>query len=162
MRKIQTSQKFMFLLLTIVFQFPVSCKQGPNGTIEAKFSKENSSGTLKQIQEGRVIKVYYFHTTFRCSSCTKIEELTRKALTNNFTEQLKSGRIVFKAVNVEEEQNKHFIQDYQLFTKSVVLVNYIKGKQRSWQRLDKTWVYLQNPDVFEKYIKDELMTFIKN
>ena len=69
--------------------------------------------------------------------------------------------MIFKAVNIEENQNKHFIQDYQLFTKSVVLVDLIKGKQRNWKRLDQTWSYLRNPAVFEKYIKDEIVAFIK-
>lgn len=158
MKHFNPNRIFIFILSFFIVTI-LSCKEEVTSTAEAK--KMQKSSETVSIAEDRMITVYYFHTVYRCYSCTRIEEQTKQALTNNFMKLLKSGRMIFKAVNIEENQNKHFIQDYQLFTKSVVLVDLIKGKQRNWKRLDQTWSYLRNPAVFEKYIKDEIVAFIK-
>ncbi len=106
--------------------------------------------------------VFYFHTTFRCYSCTKIEKLTKVALQGQFEKQIKLKKIIFKIINVEQTENKHYIKDYQLFTKTIVLVDMINGKQVKWKRLDKTWNYLGDQDKFYQYIKDEMTAFISD
>lgn len=151
--------KFYSCIILLSSLAIISCKGEVSTPAEAE--KLQNHPVSFTIANDRRISVYYFHTSYRCYSCTKIEELTKQALNNNFNQQIKSGRIIFKTVNVEENQNKHYVQDYQLFTKSVVLVDSIKGKQKNWKRLDQTWSYLPNPDLFEKYIKDEVIAFAK-
>jgi len=46
------------------------------------------------------LTVYYFHTTYRCLSCTFLKEYTRDAVMKNFPAELKSGRIRFVSLNV--------------------------------------------------------------
>jgi len=71
--------------------------------------------------EGTKVIAYYFHTTSRCHSCYTIEKYTKEALESNFEDELVSGKLVFKPVNMEVKENEHFLGDYQLYTKSVVL-----------------------------------------
>ncbi len=116
-------------------------------------------GAVTAEEGGRVI-VYYFHTTFRCYSCRKIEELTADALTDQFGEELKNRAIVFKKVNVELDENKHFIRDYQLFTKTVVLAKNADGGAGKWKRLDDTWQLMRDRDAYYRYIRDEVTRFM--
>jgi len=65
--------------------------------------------------------VYYFYTNTRCSSCKTIEAYTREAVERNLSAGYKGWKIAFKGINIEEEPYKHFVQDYWLNTKSVVV-----------------------------------------
>jgi len=104
--------------------------------------------------------VYYFHGNFRCSSCWAIERYTKEVLNNNFKKRLDSGQLVIKVVNVEKEGNTHFVQDYQLYTKSVVLSLVKDGKEVKFKNLDKVWQYLRNKNEFYEYIKEETQSFL--
>jgi hypothetical protein len=109
---------------------------------------------------GRVI-AYYFHGTFRCYSCTMIEGYSREAIESNFKEALASGKLEFKAVNVEERDNRHFIDDYQLYTKSLILSLVKDGKEIKSKNLTKIWEYARNKQRFFEYVKEEVNNFLK-
>lgn len=119
----------------------------------------NSSANEKQPLD-RVVRVYYFHTTFRCPTCKKIEEYTKNTIFSSFDPEIKKGTIVWNVLNVEEPQNRHFIDDFKLFTKSVVVVDEIKGKQVRWKVLDKTWQLVGDKEGFSIYIQSEVKKFL--
>ena len=112
-------------------------------------------------QEQRVLMVYYFHTTFRCPSCNKIEKLTRQAVGSGFGEQLKKGRIEFQSVNIETPGNEHFAEEYKLYTKSVILSDRKNGKEATWKNLDQVWTLLRDDNKFIAYIQKEINAFLK-
>ena len=105
-------------------------------------------------QPQRII-AYYFYTTKRCVSCRKIEAYSQEALETAFPEELKSGRLVWRPTNIDEESNAHFVQDYQLYTKSVVLVDEREGKQQGWKNLADVWKLLNDKQQFIAYIQKE-------
>jgi hypothetical protein len=104
--------------------------------------------------------VYYFYTTQRCPSCVKIEKYTREALESEFAHELKDGIIVWKMVNVDEPGNAHYMDDFQLFTKSVVLVETSGNNVARWKNLPKIWQLLNDQSEFTRYIADEVTAFI--
>jgi len=109
--------------------------------------------------ENKVV-AYYFHGTARCFSCHRIEEFTEGALKDNFENEIKRGRLYYEVVNIEEKGSQHFVQDYQLYTKSVVLSLVKDGKEVKFKNLDKVWQLLRNKDKFYKYIKEETTNFL--
>jgi len=113
----------------------------------------------KTVMNSSQLVVYYFHGKYRCYSCKMIESLTEKSLKHNFNEELASRRIVLKAVDVSESLNKHYIRDYGLYTKSVVLSLVKDNRETKWKILKKTWEYLNNEAAFEKYIITEITGF---
>jgi hypothetical protein len=106
------------------------------------------------------VLAYYFHTTKRCVSCRKIEAYTTEAIQTGFAQDLKDGRLVFTVVNVEDKGNEHFVKDYQLFTKSVVLVDERSGKQAAWKNLPKVWELLNDKEKFVRYIQEETRGYL--
>jgi hypothetical protein len=106
------------------------------------------------------VLAYYFHTTQRCASCRKIEAYTAEAITTGFAEDLKAGRLVFQAVNIEDKGNEHFVKDFNLFTKTVVLVDERSGKQTAWKSLPKVWELLNDKDRFVRYIQGETRAYL--
>jgi len=64
-------------------------------------------------------------------------------------------------VNVEEPENKHFIQDYQLVTRSLVLSLVSDGKEKKWKNLPDVWKLVRDKDKFFQYVKDEVEKLLK-
>ncbi len=108
-----------------------------------------------------IVRVYYFHTTYRCPTCHKIEEYTKNAMLSSFSPEIKKGTIIWKVLNVEEPQNQHFVNDFKLFTKSVVVVDEQKGKQVRWKVLDRTWELVHEQSAFSDYIRSEVKRYLE-
>jgi len=107
---------------------------------------------------GTVI-VYYFRNNYRCPSCKKIETYTQETVTTRFADDINKGVVTFKMVNVDEPANKHFIKDYKIFTKQVVLVEMKNGVQTRWKNLDKIWDLLGDQAKFSAYVENEIRNF---
>lgn len=99
------------------------------------------------------VVAYYFHGKFRCASCLAIERLSGKAIREGFPEDLRSGRLEFREVNVDLPENRHFVEDYQLSSQSLVLVQYRDGRQVRWKNLEKVWILLGSEKAFLSYVR---------
>jgi len=108
-----------------------------------------------------VVLVYYFHGDFRCPTCFRIEQYSREAVEQNFKDELASGRVVFKVVNVETKGNEHFVKDYQLYTKSLIVSLVKNGKEVKFGNLTRVWEYIGNKQVFFDYVKNEVTSYLK-
>ena len=108
----------------------------------------------------RVI-AYYFHGNFRCYTCHTIEQYSKEAIGANFKDALSSGKLEFEVVNIEERGNEHFAQDYQLYTKSLILSLVKDGKEVKSKNLTKIWEYIRNRQKFFDYVSEEVGNFLK-
>jgi hypothetical protein len=126
----------------------------PSNIPEIKAEKAPAADKQKVI-------AYYFHTTKRCYSCRKIEELTSVAVESNFAGAIKDGRLELKIINVEDPENRHFIKDYQLYTKSVIVAELEDGKQVRWKNLDKVWKLLRDEAAFIRYVSGEVGSYLE-
>jgi hypothetical protein len=121
-----------------------------------------SSAIAVEDKPAAKVMAYYFHGTFRCVTCTNMEKYSREAIDMNFKDKLASGNLEFKAVNVEERGNEHFVDDYKLFTKSLILSLVKDGKEVKSKNLDKIWEYSQNRKKFIDYVAGEINGFMKD
>jgi hypothetical protein len=103
---------------------------------------------------------YYFHTNTRCSTCRKIEAYSQEAILKGFPDELKSGALEMRIVNYEQPENRHFIQDYQLVSKSLVLVKLVNGKQTEWTNLKLVWQLTGRKDAFLNYVRKEVRGYL--
>ena len=108
------------------------------------------------------VVAYYFHGDFRCPTCYRLEQYSKEAIDANFKDVLSSGKLEFKAVNVDEKANRHFVNDYQLYTKSLVLSLVKNGKEIKSKNLTKIWEYVGNKQKFFEYVTSEVRDFLKD
>jgi hypothetical protein len=108
-----------------------------------------------------MVVVYYFHGTFRCTTCRTIEKYSHDAIKQYFSKELGNGKLVFRPVNVEEPQNRHFVEDYQLFSKSLVLSLVTDGRETKSKNLTDIWTIVNDKDKFFQYVKNEVEGFLK-
>ena len=140
--------KIFFILLTIIALF---CSSSP----------AEQKTAFKKFNRADKVIAYYFHGNYRCASCTKMEKYSRDAITMYFDKEIKQGVISFKTVNTDLSENKHFLQDYQLYTKSLVLISVKNNKVVKWKNLDKVWQHLNNQNDFYNYVQTETSKFLE-
>lgn len=132
---------------------------------EAKENTGNSSSTTVASDKSNInekVIVYYFHGNFRCPTCRAIEQYSKEAVQSAFQADLEKGKIEFRSVNVEEPQNEHFINDFQLTTRCVVVEWNVNGKAQDWKRLEKVWDLVHgNKENFYDYIQENVRQYIK-
>lgn len=104
----------------------------------------------------------YFHGDVRCVTCRKVEAYAREAVEEGFREQVAAGLVEFRPVNVDREENKHFIQDYQLMNKSVVVVDEAGGSVTRWVKLDNVWGLVGNREAYFLYVQDAVRAYVEN
>ncbi len=135
---------------------------GSQRPIAARTAETTPAATSgKRPAADRKIVVYYIHGDARCPSCLKIESYTAEAVKTTFADSLKSGAIEWRPVNSDAKGNEHYMTDYQLVTKSVVLSEVRGGREVRWKNLPKVWELLGDKDSFETYIKREVAAFAK-
>ena len=151
--------------LTYLFTSEAQPPVVPEGTSQAPATRADTTPQALKItpptqeEEGRIV-AYYFHTTQRCVTCRKIETFTREAIETGFADDLADGRLVWQPVNVQEPDHKHFIQDYQLTSKAVVLVEMAGKVQTRWKNLDQVWFLVRDKKAFQVYIQKETRDFL--
>jgi hypothetical protein len=136
-------------------------KAAPEAAASVPSDKMIARGNASQTH-GSKVTVYYLHTTARCPSCLKIEAYTAAEVTGALAGPLSDGRLEWKVVNVDEPPNAHFTDDYQLYTKSVVVSEMRDGKEVRWKRLDKVWDLLGDQQAFMKYVDEEVRAYLKD
>jgi hypothetical protein len=125
----------------------------------AVFPAEKASGVESQAAPpSHYFTATYFHGSVRCPTCHRIETLSHDAIINHFADELKTGTLVWRAVNVEEPENRHFNTDYQLYTKSLIISEIRDGKEIRWKNLEKVWQFVRNEEDFDRYISSEIKT----
>jgi hypothetical protein len=142
---------YLFLLILVTLLFCVAA--APQTQLPSK--------STQVTQANDKVIVYYFHGNYRCSSCMTIERYTRESLEATFAKELKSGQIEFRSINVDLPAHNHYVQDYKLFTKSVIVSDMVQGKERRWKNLQKVWELIHNEANFKAYVKSETAAYLQ-
>jgi hypothetical protein len=110
-------------------------------------------------QEGRYVIAYYFHGDKRCVTCRTIEAYAAEAITTGFAERIDKGDMIWQVVNVDATGNEHFVDDYMLASKTVVLVEVVDGEETKWEQLNKVWELVDDKEAFVEYVQESAAEF---
>lgn len=122
------------------------------GTAAGPGAKGPSAATVGA-PSGRGVIAYYFSGKVRCSSCRKIEALSRKAVEDGFAREVADGRVRFVSVNVDDPANRHFVEEYRLDSSALVVVEVRGGKPAAWRNLREVWTLLDDEPRFLDYVR---------
>ncbi len=150
-KKIVTSCLLIFVFGSILIMVTREIK---NKKAVSSNYKSDRLVTEKNISP-RII-VYYFYGKRRCSTCLKIEKYTKDALEKKFSKEMKAGILKFDALNIEDNKNEHFVSDYKLETRTVVVSQQKDGTEINWKNLSKVWTFANDKTAFIDYIQVEV------
>jgi hypothetical protein len=106
------------------------------------------------------VVAYYFHTNARCDTCVKIEAYSREAILEGFKTDVQNGTLELRVINYEEPANRHYIKDFKLVSKSLILVNMVDGKQTEWTNLKLVWQLVKSKEAFLNYVRGEVSSYL--
>jgi hypothetical protein len=104
--------------------------------------------------------VYYFHETIRCSTCIKFEDYSKATLDTYFPKDLKNGTIEWHVLNMDAPQNKHFVKEFKLFTKALIIEKVHDGKVVAWKNLEDIWSFTESEPKFMNYVKTNIDAYL--
>lgn len=159
-KRIMTVILLLFVALSVTALI-VQEMRAPSPPIPAQASPANAepvdppSGEAVQTDVRKVV-VYYFHGNVRCRTCRTIESLAHETVNVQFQQALTANQLEWRTINVEEPTNEHFVKDYDLATRSVVVAEFVNGQQARWTNLKRVWELVKQPDEFRVYIAENV------
>jgi hypothetical protein len=150
----------MFIIVCLLMMTGSAISGDGAATVKAE-SPKTTAATPDVQKPARSIVVTYFHTTMRCPTCHKIEEYSTNAVKSHFENELKTGTVVWRVINVDEPENAHYNTDYQLYTKSLIVSEVKDGKEVRWKNLEKIWEFVRDEEQFDKYVYTEIKDWLK-
>ena len=133
-----------FISLSLVMLFLVSFFW-VNSLAADKKTKTAVSKTAK-------VEVYYFHFTRRCVTCQAVETESQKAIAALYPAQYKSGKIIFKSLNLDEDNSKALAEKCKAEGQQLLIIS---GNKR-FDITEQGFMYARsNPDK----LKQELKTY---
>ena len=167
LKSIVTVALLVFVAMSVVYAFAGSLRAKNEGTVEngevtvsEGAASTPDTGGAEENSERRVI-AYYFHGTQRCTTCRMIEQYAREAMAIGFPEALQSGALELRAVNVEDPAHQHFIDEYQLHSRSWILADMDGETQVRWKNLDQIWVLVNDHSAYISYVQEETRAYLE-
>lgn len=121
---------------------------------------ENKGERNEAVRDGHYVIAYYFHGNKRCQTCRTIEAYAEEAIATGFPELIDSGTLIWQTVNVDQPENQHYINDYRLASRTVVLVEVQNGTETRWKQLPKVWELVGNKHSFVDYVQESAEDFL--
>jgi len=129
------------LLILSISLFLISCSgKAQNKAVENQVNKN-------------IIEVFDFHTTNRCVTCKAIEANTKYTLETYFAKELKSGKITFKVINIDEKENEKLAEKFQASGTSLFLNVISSKKEKQIDLTNFAFTYGKKQDEFSEKLK---------
>lgn len=110
--------------------------------------------------DGPQVVMTYFLIGTRCESCRKIEALARATAEEDFPDELAAHKLIFRVVDTTEPANEHFLEDYKLTSKTVVISRRVDGRESDWKDMDQVWDLLDNGPAFHAYLGKQVREYL--
>ena len=112
--------------------------------------------------EGDRVEVIYFHGKQRCATCVAIEKSAKEVVSTLFANELKSGKVVFKTVDISTPEGEKNADMYEV-TWSSLFVNKWKDGNESRNNLTEFGFgnARNNPEEFKKGLADIIRQSLK-
>lgn len=134
-------KKFQFLVVALGVIIATSC----NG--------QNNSKKEVAATKGDKVESYYFHFTGRCVTCKTVEAEAKKNIETLYPEQVKSGKVTFQAINLDEGSSKELAEKLGISGQTLLIVS---GNQKFNITTDGFMYARSNPDKFKQIIKEKI------
>ena len=112
--------------------------------------------TTKQTNSANKIEVLDFYSTHRCMTCNAIEANTKYTLETYFSEELKTGRITFKAVNVDDDINFKISEKFEASGTALFLNVIVNGKEKKINLTDFAFMKGNDQEEFSMELKNKI------
>lgn len=116
-------------------------------------------GCRGNLNDNQII-VYYFHRKFRCQSCEILESTLQTTLEVTYSDHFGAGKLAMCVVNVDDPENRHYLEQFQILSNSVIIVEKKKGVVARFKNLDGIWEISENREAINDMLLAEVDGFL--
>jgi hypothetical protein len=148
LKKAVTAVLLCFVLISIGFAI------GKEVTLQSiRQADEPAAPTAPAVGQDKVV-VYYMHATFRCVTCNLVESTADELIRTEFDKPLRDGRLEWKRVNYQE--NEELARRYDVGGNMIVVVRFRDGKEADRKRLDRVMELAGRREEFLAYVRQAI------
>ena len=115
-----------------------------------------------QAQVKERVEVVYFHGKQRCATCMAIEKYAREVVSQDFADEQKSGKVVFKVVDISTTEGKKLTKSYRVTWSSLFINSWKDGKERRGNITEFSFKNARkNTEEFKKGVRDKIKEGLK-
>lgn len=131
------------------------------GMVACSGGRTKSEAENQQTKKDAV-EVLYFHGAQRCATCMVIEKNTKELVETAYAEPLKSGKLVFRSVDITKEEA--LAERYEVSWSSLILVDYDKSGNESATNLTEFAFGNAHiaPDKFKQGLSERITEMLNN
>ena len=120
---------------------------------------ETASTDVKQADR---IEVLYFHGAQRCVTCKAIEANTKALLDSLYSNEIASGKIVYKIIDISQKENEKVADKYEVTWSSLFVNRWKNGTEEVNNMTEFGFANAKNdPDSFKNGIKNKIDELLK-
>lgn len=106
----------------------------------------------------KVIEVFYFHYTRRCTTCLNVEKETQNAIDQFYPKWKEEGKITFFSVNLEDKSNQALIDRFGISGQTLLIT---MGDKKS-DITDIAFLTVINPEKMRNEVKKAIENLLRN
>ena len=108
------------------------------------------------------VEVMYFHGKQRCVTCMAIEKYAKEVVEKDFANEKKSGKVVFKIVDISTTEGAKIAKNYRVTWSSLYVNGWKNGQeQRNYMTQFAFKNARKHTDEFKKGVSDKIKALIK-
>ena len=115
-----------------------------------------------QAQVKERVEVVYVHGKQRCATCMAIEKYAREVVSQDFADEQKSGKVVFKVVDISTTEGKKLAKSYRVTWSSLFINRWKDGKEQRGNITEFSFKNARkNTEEFKKGVRDKIKEGLK-
>ena len=122
---------------------------------------ENKGSATDGESDKTYVEILYFHGDMRCRNCVAMEKGVSELLEDQFKEEMKECKIVFKTIDITTPEGEQIADNYGVTWSSLFLNHWKDGKE---ERNDLTRMGMQtaakDPAAFKEEIKSRIDNYL--
>jgi hypothetical protein len=148
-----------FVAISVVFAVRKVAPEASSNQEQTAASNEvgiaaSPVGLKAKLAESKFSAVY-FHAPHRCTTCRKIESFSHEAL----TPEIEAGNIAWQIADYTADDNASLVDQFKVFTSTVVLVEVQDGNVVRWKNLEEVWNHTSDQADFTAFINQSWSEF---
>jgi hypothetical protein len=149
----------VFAVALVYMSMSPNKKNESSGTSASAQGNNSKTAEVQVAKPAEKIQVFLFHATQRCSSCIAIGKFAKETVEQKFSEEIKSGKIEFREINIDLPENKELATKFKATGSSLFINPIIDGKDNIKEDT-QVWRLVSNEQGFISYLSDKIKTLI--
>ncbi len=116
-------------------------------------------GCLGNLSDNQVV-VYYFHRKFRCQACEVLESTLQNTMQIIYADHFGAGRLAMCIINVDDPGNRHYLEQFEILSNSIVIVEKKSGVVSRYKNLESIWDVSQDREAITQMLRTEMAGFL--